>query len=224
MNIVVVIATYNEADNIETLLNQLEKYKVIVVDDNSPDGTAEIAKKFSNVEVILRKEKLGIASAYREGFIRAFSYAPSYIIQMDAGLTHNPKDIRMLIETAEKFNKDLVGGTRFAINIRKKSKRTYLSLIAAALMRFIGINTTDATCGFRCWKPFLLMKILERQWLSKGFAFQLETLSMATQLVGNKKIAFMPIEYKLTNSTLNWKILLEAIGIYLVIFFNVHSV
>ena len=218
MKTVVVIATYNEADNIERLLNMLREYTVVLVDDSSPDGTGEIAKSYLNVQVISRPGKLGIASAYKQGFEHALNYNPDYVVQMDAGLTHNPKDIWAMIDMAIIYDADLVGGNRFSYPIADKTKRTLLSNTASALMRFTGIDVQDATCGFRLWKPSLLRKIVNSQWISQGFAFQLETLHMAKILSGMPKIKFVPIEYKLTNSSLNWKILLEAIKIYAIIF------
>jgi dolichol-phosphate mannosyltransferase len=218
METVVVLATYNEADNIERLLYMLREYTVVLVDDNSPDGTGEIAKTFLNVHLISRPCKLGIASAYYDGFKYALTLNPDYIVQMDAGLTHNPKDIKAMLNMATSYDADLVSGNRFTFPIVGRTKRTLLSNIASALMRFIGINVQDATCGFRLWKPSLLRRIVNSQWISTGFAFQLETLHMAKTLSGMHKIRFVPIEYKLTNSSLNWKILLEAIKIYAIIF------
>lgn len=217
-NIVVVIATYNEADNIESLLSKLSDYKVVIVDDSSPDGTGEIAKNFRNVTVLSRPGKQGIASAYRDGFKHALSLNPDFVVQMDAGLTHNPKDIKAMIDEATDYNADLVGGNRFAYPTLIKTKRTLLSNIASALMRFIGIDVKDATCGFRVWRPELLKKIVATHWASEGFAFQLETLHMAKTFSGMSKIRFVPIDYKLTNSSLNLKIVLEAIRIYSIIF------
>lgn len=213
MNVVIVIATYNEADNIKELLEQLTNYKVILVDDNSPDGTAKIARRFSNVDVVVRDDKKGIATAYKTGFKKALEYNPEFVVQMDAGLTHNPKDIERLVRVAKEYSMDLVGGTRF-LKTKVKGYRTFISLAAAALMRFIHIQVSDATCGYRCWRADLLQKIIDKVWISKGFAFQLETLSFAAKFSGNNKIALIPIEYKLTNSSLDWKIFFEAVWVY----------
>lgn len=216
--IVIVIATYNEADNIEKLLKQLTNYKVIVVDDSS-DDTAEIAESFPNVDVIKRIGKQGIASAYKRGFWEAFKYNPKYVIQMDAGLTHNPDTIPQMISLADTFDLDLVIGSRFLWRTKIKSYRTAISLIGAALMRFINIHVKDATSGFRCWRSSLLYEVVNRYWLSKGFAFQLETLHQAYKISGNNKISEVGIEYKLTNSSFNFKILMEALWIYSILLF-----
>lgn len=209
----IVIATYNEADNIEFLLDQLRDYKVIVVDDNSPDGTAKIARQFKNVQVIVPPTRLGIAKSYKLGFIEALKHNPEYVIQMDAGLTHNPKDIKGMIDLARLGNYNLVYGSRFSSNFEFKGYRSVISVYAMFLMNLIGVRVSDASCGFRCWNPAVLGYVISPTWLSKGFAFQLETLFLCSQVLG--EIKDYPIEYKLTNSSFNYKMLLEAIKIYL---------
>lgn len=216
---VVVICTYNEADNIAKVLDYLTSYKVILVDDSSPDGTAKIAANYSNVEIISRPGKLGIASAYLEGFKKALEYDPKFVIQMDAGLTHNPTDIPIMISLAEKKNLGLVIGSRFFRKNKIKRARTFISLAAALLMRFIHINVHDATSGFRCWRATTLKEIIAIPWLSKGFAFQLETLHLAYRLLGNNRIGEIPIQYRLTNSSFNYKMLWEALWIYSILLF-----
>ena len=96
MKAIAVIATYNEADTIEQILEAIY-YPVIVVDDSSPDGTGRLAAAKRNVHVMTRPERLGIATAYMKAFEVALSYRPRYIIQMDAGLTHSPEDIDWLV-------------------------------------------------------------------------------------------------------------------------------
>src|SRR5260370_23945476 len=108
MNCVVVIGTYNEAENIPRLLFDIMKlgpqYEVIVVDDNSPDGTgrlvSEIAAKQPRVHIVHRKSRLGHGTAYLEGFRTALSIGPDYIIQMDTDYTHNPKAIQRLVDAS----------------------------------------------------------------------------------------------------------------------------
>lgn len=216
--IAVVIATYNEADNIGELLYQLSDYEVIIVDDNSPDGTAEIARTFKNTHVIVPPKRLGIARSYRLGFKAALELNPEYVIQMDAGFTHNPKDINGMVNLAKNGGYNLVYASRFSNNFKVKGYRTLISLSARLLMSFIHVHMDDVTCGFRCWKPILLRDICSTMWLSKGFAFQLETAHMASQLT--KFIKSFPIEYKLSNSSFNLKILMEALWIYSIMLLN----
>lgn len=212
--IAVVIGTYNEASNIEKLLNELTKYTVIIVDDNSPDGTADIARKFSNVTVIVPEERLGIAKSYKRGFVEALKLKPEYVIQMDAGLTHDPKDIAGMVKLAKSHAYSLVYGSRFSNVPRLKGYRSLISLGARTLMGFIHVHMSDATCGFRCWSPTALYNVVIRNWLSEGFSFQLETAYLTNKLFGGEEMHEYPIEYILTNSSFNPKILMEALWVY----------
>lgn len=216
MNFCILISTYNEANNIEKLLDRLQNYDVIIIDDSSPDGTAELASKYKNVTVVVRKNKRGIASAYIDGFKWVLNSGKEYakIVQMDAGLTHNPDDIPHMIE-ASNFC-DLLIGSRNLPARKTKSYRTLISKTAVLLMRFLKINLKDVTSGFRIWDVELLKKINFDKVKSKGFSFQLELLHQAfIDLNANVKEYY--IEYKLTNSSFNLKILLEAIKIWLLL-------
>lgn len=205
---VVVIATYNEAETIGQILANIV-YPVIVVDDSSPDGTASIARKLG-ATVISRPKRDGIASAYCDGLMAALEMEPKYIIQMDAGLTHQPEDIKHLINMAMN-GYDLVIGSRF-MNPVKNGYRSIISKIAASLMRRLGINVMDATNGFRCWEAKLLSWIIIDSFRAKGFAFQLEALYRAKNLGAD--VAEVPIEYKLTNSSFRPWMIFEALKIY----------
>jgi dolichol-phosphate mannosyltransferase len=207
---VVVIATYNEYKTIGQILERLP-YPVIVVDDDSPDGTGIIAQ-YSGAIVINRPRKSGIASAYYDGFMKALEMEPKYIVQMDAGLTHQPEDVKRLIDKAHE-GYELVIGSRFMRPV-KHGYRSIISRIATTMMRYIGIKVTDATSGFRCWdaKELLPWIILE-PFKAHGFAFQLETLFRASQLTAD--IAEVPIEYRLTNSSFRILMLFEALKLYI---------
>jgi len=217
-DVVVVIATYNEADNIRQVLDGLQEYQVVVVDDNSPDETGRIAAEYENVRVINRTGKLGIASAYLCGFQYALQhYDPKFIVQMDAGLTHNPRNVAQLIREAEVHCADLVIGSRFIIAPHLKSYRTMISLGAGWLMRRLGVWAHDATSGFRCWRSTLLSDILYRyEPKATGFAFQLEMLYRARWLTGSRQgeIIEMPMHYALSNSTFKPAMLWEALRVY----------
>lgn len=214
---VVVMATYNEAKTIKQILDYLTKYFfVVIVDDNSEDGTAEIIKSFgTKVFLISRPRKLGIASAYYEGFKYAITLGSPYIIQMDAGLTHNPKDVAGLVTMADLSGAKLVVAQR---DFKVKGYRTILSILAAFFMSLLGIQLKDVTTGFRCWNTALLSRVLEfGEFRSKGFAFQLETLYRAVKVLefNTKLYKGYPIDYELTNSTFNLKMIFEAVKIYL---------
>jgi len=216
----VVIATYNEAGTIERILDELRDYRVIVVDDSSPDGTGELVRKYDNATLISRPGKMGIASAYIRGFTEALKTDETNIIQMDAGGTHRPKDVGILDSAALLFSYDLVIGSRFVQRHRTPYRvdgwtfhggRTLISLGAAFLMRRLGINVHDATSGFRCWNRTVLER-MDFNIQSKGFAFQIELLYQAHKL--GASIAEIPIPYRLTNSSFNPTMLKEALSIY----------
>lgn len=206
----ILIATYNEAGNIKTLLDQLKKYDVCIVDDCSPDGTADICRKYPNVTVISRCNKRGVASAYIDGFkylVDTNKY--DYVIQMDAGLTHDPAYIPAMVAAVKERNWGLVLGSRGIDKIKVQSFRTVLSKTARLLTRLIGIKQTDVTCGYRCWSTSTLKCLDFDAVRSKGFAFQWELLYQCNQM--NVRIHEIPISYKLTNSSLNRKILMDSI-------------
>jgi len=230
MEAVVVIATYNEAASIAQILDALS-YPVIVIDDSSPDGTGEIAERWFAF-VTSRPQKSGIASAYRDGFMEALEFQPRFIVQMDAGFTHDPADVERLMDKAEellqeqwqvkptdlwtsdktKYGHVLVIGSRF-LNDTPINLRSIISRTAAFLMRLLGVNVADATSGFRCWDIDLLAEVVKEPFKAIHFAFQLEALYRADYI--GATIAEIPIEYKLTNSSFKPAMLVEALRIYI---------
>lgn len=199
----VVIATYNEELSIDLLLvNLVGFYDNIVVVDDSTDRTPEIIKKF-DVKYICGAN-MGIAHAYLTGFTYARSvYPDSKVIQMDAGLTHNPWDIPELL----KRDCDLVIGSR---EFEWKGIRTGISKTASFMMN-LGIE--DVTSGFRIWSPELMKQLDFNKVIAKGFAFQLELLYQAYKL--GASIEEVKIPYILTNSSFKPKMLLEALYVYM---------
>jgi len=216
-DVIIVMATYNEADNIRQVLDGLGDYPVVVVDDNSPDGTGDIAASYENVTLIRRAGKMGLASAYMYGFKAALKRRPQYVVQMDAGLTHDPANVPYLVAAAEgmldSVGNLLVTGSRFYYPLPFLNGRTIISLMAAWIMRnLLNVPTRDATCGFRCWPATLLRPILESnnyQTRAQGHAFQIEMLYHAWQR--RKTIVEVAIEYRLTNSSLKPMELMEAL-------------
>ena len=205
---IVVIATYNEADNIAELLDALP-YSTIVIDDNSPDDTGAIARKCGAL-VVNRPAKGGIASAYFYGFLVALEKNKHYIVQMDAGLTHKPCDVPRLIGRA-KAGYDLVIGSRFMTKVPVNSRST-ISRTAATMFSLLNIPVQDATSGFRCWNAELLAQVISKPFEAQHFAFQLETLYRAHTL--GAKITEVPIQYRLTSSSFKMLMLGEALRIY----------
>lgn len=216
-DVIIVIATYNEADNIQQILDGLSDYPVIVVDDNSPDGTGDIAANYENVTLFRRAGKMGLASAYMRGFRAALRRRPQYVVQMDAGLTHDPASVPYLVAVAEGMLNSagdlLVTGSRFYYPPPFLSVRTVISLMAARVVRnLLNVPARDATCGFRCWPATLLRPILEGsnyRTQAQGHAFQVEMLYHAWRR--RKAIIEVAIEYRLTNSSLKPLEVIEAL-------------
>ena len=184
MNTIIVIPTYNEKDNIQPLVEEifgiLPGIKILIVDDNSPDGTGEIAdelsKRYSQVRVLHRAKKEGLGKAYIAGFKEALNMNPDYIIQMDADLSHNPKYIPLLLK--EIANCDLVSGSRFLnSNRRRPINVSILSLWANRYVKWLlGLRITDTLGGFKCFRRKVIEEIELDKFISKGFIFQAEFL------------------------------------------------
>ncbi|RCS28340.1 polyprenol monophosphomannose synthase [Polaribacter sp. WD7] len=184
----VIIPTYNEKENIEAIVravfNQKKIFNVLVVDDNSPDGTATIVEnllsEFPNKLFIeKRKGKNGLGTAYIHGFKWALTKKYEYIIEMDADFSHNPKDLVRLYNACHKGGGDVSVGSRYVNNqvnvVNWDIKRLLLSYFASRYVRFITrIPVFDTTAGFVCWKRQVLETIKLDQIKFIGYAFQIE--------------------------------------------------
>lgn len=183
----VIIPTYNEKENIEAIINavleQEKEFNILVVDDNSPDGTADIVKNLikqnpNRIFIEERTGKNGLGTAYIHGFKWALQNGYEYIIEMDADFSHNPKDLVRLYNACHNEGADVSVGSRYSkgVNVVNWSmKRVLLSYFASKYVRFItGIPVHDTTAGFVCYKR----KVLETIKLDKirfvGYAFQIE--------------------------------------------------
>jgi len=184
MKCIVVIGTYNEAETISRLLSDIvhlgPQYEVIVVDDNSPDGTGRIASQMAvsepRVHLIERPTKLGYGTAYLEGFRRALDLGADYIVQMDADYSHNPRDIPRLVEAAE--DADMVIGSRYVRGgdtpgwpLRRRLISRTAGLVARLLL---GLPIRDCTGGFKCFRRSTLQSIDFARIRSRGFASSYE--------------------------------------------------
>lgn len=186
MKTIIVIPTFNERENIERLLTEIfqlhvPELEVIIVDDSSPDGTAEIVKQLSGehlVHLIQREKKQGIGSAYIAGFKKALADGAEYIFEMDADLSHDPHDIPRLLHQMNECDlaigsRRVPGGDIIGWNIR----RHFTSFAATVFSRFIlKLKTKDVTAGFRCYKRKVLESINVDSVGSNGYAFQEEML------------------------------------------------
>lgn len=194
--VLVVIPTFNEADNLpglvaELLALELPGLGMLIVDDNSPDGTGEVADtlagRFPNVvQVIHRSQKQGLGRAYLAGFGRALEMGVDYIIQMDADFSHPPQVIPQML--AEIRSHDLIIGSRYVAGGRLDERwswwRRLLSWWANEVWsrRILGLKTRDITAGFRCWRRSALRSIGLNRVVCNGYAFQVEMTYLAERL------------------------------------------
>ena len=181
------IPTYNEKENIEaiieTVFKQKKRFHVLVVDDNSPDGTANIVEDLmtrypKSLFIEKRKGKNGLGTAYIHGFKWAIDKKYDYIIEMDADFSHNPKDLVRLYNACEKDGADVSVGSRYSQGVNVVNwpmKRVLLSYFASKYVRFItGIPVHDTTAGFVCYKRNVLETIRLDKIRFVGYAFQIE--------------------------------------------------
>jgi dolichol-phosphate mannosyltransferase len=181
---VVVIPTYNERDNLERLarevLSQNEAIHLLVVDDNSPDGTGALADRLAResgrISVLHRAGKLGLGSAYREGFRIALDGGADIVVQMDADFSHDPSILPLFFQAMEAS--DLVIGSRYLNGISVVNwplRRLMLSYFANVYTRVItGLTISDCTSGFKCFKASALRAIDLERVRSDGYSFQIE--------------------------------------------------
>jgi dolichol-phosphate mannosyltransferase len=221
-----VIPTYNEADNLPRLMAELfaldiPNLKIIIVDDDSPDGTGEVAETMRelfqpDVQVIHRQGKMGLGSAYLEGFQAALEHGAEFVIQMDADFSHPPASVIELLEQAE--HADVVVGSRYTRGGRLDplwgKGRYLLSWWANSvyLRLILGLHVKDATAGFKCWTRRALLQVLNHPINSNGYIFQVEMAYLA-ELLG-LQVTETPIyfqERQQGRSKMSTRIKLEAI-------------
>lgn len=181
---IVIIPTYNEIDNIKRLIpsiiEQLPEADILVVDDNSPDCTGayvlELSRQDDRIKLIQRNGKLGLGTAYVEGFKYMLSNGYDLAFQMDADFSHDPKELPVMLMMIENY--DLVIGSRYVqgVNvINWPMRRLLLSYFANKYTRFVtGLPVCDATGGFKCFRKEVLQSIALDDIKSNGYSFQIE--------------------------------------------------
>jgi dolichol-phosphate mannosyltransferase len=229
---IIIIPTYNEAENIVPLLEDIaalpEKFDILIVDDNSPDGTTDKVEdyiksrkhdvKIDDLKVYVdkREDKKGLGTAYIYGFKKALSLGYEYIFEMDADFSHNPIDLIHLYNACADEGYDMAVGSRYISGVNVVNwpmGRVLLSYFASAYVRIItGMPVKDSTAGFKCYKR----KVLETIDLDKvrfiGYAFQIEMKFTAWKL--GFKIKEVPIVFtdrKRGESKMSIKIFKEAV-------------
>ncbi|MGC4022766.1 MAG: polyprenol monophosphomannose synthase [Cyclobacteriaceae bacterium] len=190
-NALVIIPTYNEKENIvqiiHAVLSQPKDFHLLIIDDNSPDGTANLIKEQQNLfntptekklHLLQRAGKLGLGTAYIEGFKIALKHNYEFVLEMDADFSHDPRDLqRLYLACAERGN-DLAVGSRYSSGVNVVNwpmKRVLLSYFASRYVRIItGIPIHDTTAGFVCYRKRVLEKIPLDRVKFVGYAFQIE--------------------------------------------------
>jgi len=218
----VVVPTYNERDNIGRLVREIlaqdDGIDVLIVDDNSPDGTGEIVDTIvaesSRVHVIHRAGKLGLGSAYREGFKYALEKGAEYIVEMDADFSHDPKMLPAFFQKIKDY--DLVIGSRYLNGVSVVNwpiRRLILSYCASVYTRIVtGLRISDCTGGFKCFRRTVLESIALDKIKSDGYSFQIEMNYRCVEKgfrVGELPIIF--IDRHAGSSKMSKKIVREAV-------------
>jgi dolichol-phosphate mannosyltransferase len=197
MKLAIVIPTYNEAETIPSLISELfekikqlvEKLDILIIDDSSPDGTADIVRelgtKYEKITVIQRPKKMGLGAAYKEGFRYVLEKLDSeLVLQMDADHSHQPSEIPNMLEKIKNFDflvasRHVEGSDVVGWGIGRKATHS----IAGAIARICAkIEIKDSTSGFRMFKKKTLEKVNFNKIRSDGFAFQIEVLHQLKQL------------------------------------------
>ncbi len=221
----VIIPTYNEKENIELIIrktfSQHKAFDILVVDDSSPDGTANIVKELQkefpkSLFLEIRKEKNGLGAAYIHGFKWAIAKKYDYIIEMDADFSHDPKDLERLYDACVKEGADLSIGSRYSKGVNVVNwpmKRVLLSYFASKYVKFItGISINDTTAGFVCYKRNVLETIKLDKIRFVGYAFQIEMKFKAWKHGFNiKEVSVIFTDRTLGESKMSKTIITEAI-------------
>ncbi|MEG1999141.1 MAG: polyprenol monophosphomannose synthase [Bacteroidales bacterium] len=184
---VVIIPTYNEIDNISNIIDVVmslsRKYDILVVDDASPDGTADIVRTkqqryTDRIFLLSREGKLGLGTAYIAGFKWALKRNYEYIFEMDADFSHNPTDLIKLHDACLNEGADVAIGSRYISGVNVVNwpiGRVVMSYFASKYVRFItGMKIADTTAGFKCFRRKVLETINLKEIKFKGYAFQIE--------------------------------------------------
>jgi dolichol-phosphate mannosyltransferase len=222
MKVLIIIPTYNERENLPVIAAQILdqfSYDVLVVDDQSPDGTGaladELAQKYEGrLHVMHRTGERGLGLSYLDGFRWALRTDADLICQMDADLSHDPRYLPDLVAAAADY--DIVLGSRYLNGVSVVNwplRRIILSSFANGYVRTItGLTTRDSTSGYRCWRREALAKLDLERFLSHRYAFMVETVFEIARMggrVGEVPIIF--VERRQGASKMSGRVLLESV-------------
>ncbi|MCI0530464.1 MAG: polyprenol monophosphomannose synthase [candidate division Zixibacteria bacterium] len=224
MKALVIIPTYNEKENleaiIEAVLRQDSMLNILVVDDNSPDGTGQIAERISRdnnkVHVLHRQRKMGLGQAYIAGFKYALEHKYDFVFEMDADFSHDPKYLPEFLKSLE--TADLVLGSRYVRGVNVVNwpmSRLLLSYFANVYSRWItGVPVRDSTGGFKCYRRAVLEGIELDKIKSEGYSFQIETCFRAWKKGFRiKEIPIIFVDRRAGHSKMSKRIVREAIWV-----------
>jgi dolichol-phosphate mannosyltransferase len=224
-----ILPTFNEAENVETVVAAArrvlaaaapEGFRVLIVDDDSPDGTGALGDALAaahpgEVEVLHRAHREGLGPAYLAGFARALSSGAAYVFEMDADLSHDPADLARLLSPVRDGDADLALGSRYVPGGGVTDWGTVRRLVSRGgswyARRALGLEVRDLTGGFKCFRADVLRAIDLQSVRSRGYAFQVE-LTYRT-LVRGLRVVEVPIIFRdreLGSSKMSWQITAEA--------------
>lgn len=233
--VVVVIPTYNEVDNvievIQKVLNELPEARMVVVDDNSPDGTARAVEEFSQsdagagrVSVLHRERKEGLGAAYRAGFAAAMSHAAEICVQMDADMSHDPTYLREIV-AAVALGADVSIGSRYIPGGTIENWPPVRRFLSRWGNRFaagmLGLAVNDATSGYRAYSRSVLDRMNFSAVVAEGYGFQVEMTHRAVRV--GARIVEIPIRFTdriRGESKLTHHIIGEAFGLVIGLWFR----
>lgn len=221
----VITPTYNEKENIEAIIRKVfsldKEFDMLIIEDNSPDGTADIVKRLmqefpDRLFIKERKGKLGLGTAYLDGFRWGLEHGYDYMIEMDADFSHNPDDLPRLYEACSAGKGDVVVGSRYVDGkisvVNWPMGRLMMSYFASVYVRTVTrMKVMDATAGFVCYSRNVLEKMKFDKVKFVGYAFQIEMKYTATRL--GFKLYEVPIIFTdrvLGTSKMSMKIFKEA--------------
>ncbi len=193
---IVIIPTYNEIENIEKIIRAVlsldKQFDILIIDDGSPDGTADVVKRLMNGEMkgrlflIERSGKLGLGTAYIAGFKWSLEHDYEYIFEMDADFSHDPNDLPRLYDACAKEGNDVAIGSRYVTGVNVVNwpiGRVLMSYFASKYVRIVtGFKVHDTTAGFVCYRRCVLKTIELDKIRFKGYGFQIEMKYTAHQI------------------------------------------